>query len=127
MATKPAILERDIEAKLVREVKRRGGLSYKFTSPGRAGVPDRIVIVPDPYNTQVVFVELKTRNGSLQRNQINEINTLREKGANVRVVYGEDQMLDLVDELFPKCPGRRPKRSTERSNPNPTSVGEADE
>ncbi len=36
--------ERDIEKILTEEVKREGGRAYKWTSPGNAGVPDRIVI-----------------------------------------------------------------------------------
>ena len=39
--------ERDIEKILTEEVKREGGRAYKWTSPGNAGVPDRIVIFPN--------------------------------------------------------------------------------
>ena len=38
--------EKSIEAKLVAAVKARGGVCWKFTSPGTAGVPDRIVMMP---------------------------------------------------------------------------------
>ena len=36
-----------IEARLVRLVRSRGGLCFKFVSPGNPGVPDRIVITPE--------------------------------------------------------------------------------
>ena len=49
--------ESTIEARLAREVRKLGGLCYKFTSPGAPGVPDRIIILPGGL---VVFVELKT-------------------------------------------------------------------
>ena len=50
------MLERDIEAHLVEGVKRLGGVAYKFTSPGRRNVPDRLCVLP---GGRVVFVELK--------------------------------------------------------------------
>lgn len=37
--------EKEIEQKLVREVKRRGGICPKFVSPGANGMPDRIVFL----------------------------------------------------------------------------------
>ncbi|CQR74986.1 VRR-NUC domain protein [Sporomusa ovata DSM 2662] len=49
-------MERDIEKKLVAEVKKRGGLAVKLISPGMAGVPDRIVLLP---KSKMAFVELK--------------------------------------------------------------------
>ena len=38
--------EKSIEEKLVAAVKVQGGVCWKFTSPGTAGVPDRIVLMP---------------------------------------------------------------------------------
>ncbi|QNB48192.1 VRR-NUC domain-containing protein [Thermanaerosceptrum fracticalcis] len=48
--------ERDIEVYLRDQVKAAGGIAYKFISPGNAGVPDRMILLP---GGQVVFVELK--------------------------------------------------------------------
>ena len=42
-----AELERDAERLLRDEVKKLGGKSYKFVSPGNSGVPDRIVLLLD--------------------------------------------------------------------------------
>lgn len=50
------ILEKDVEAALVRRVKALGGLCEKFTSPGRRSVPDRIITLP---GGKIVFVECK--------------------------------------------------------------------
>ena len=50
------MLERTIEAALVRRVKELGGLCEKFVSPGRRSVPDRIVTLP---GGRIVFVEVK--------------------------------------------------------------------
>ena len=48
--------ERDIEAYLRDQVKALGGRAYKWVSPGNAGVPDRVVLLP---GGRVHFVELK--------------------------------------------------------------------
>lgn len=39
--------EKQIEQRLVKKVREAGGLALKFVSPGFAGVPDRIVFMPD--------------------------------------------------------------------------------
>lgn len=45
-----------IEKHLVAEVKKAGGVAYKFISPGHRSVPDRIVLLP---GGRIVFVECK--------------------------------------------------------------------
>lgn len=48
--------EKDIEKHLRDKVKSLGGRAYKFVSPGNAGVPDRLVLMP---GGRIAFVELK--------------------------------------------------------------------
>jgi len=48
--------ERKIETMLVKQVKAAGGMTLKLISPGMAGVPDRIVLLP---GGRILFVELK--------------------------------------------------------------------
>jgi len=48
--------EKVVEEYLRDQVKALGGKAYKFVSPGNAGVPDRLVLLP---GGKVVFVELK--------------------------------------------------------------------
>lgn len=50
------MLEKDIERYLVKRVKALGGLCLKWVSPGHAGVPDRIVLLP---MGRVAFLEIK--------------------------------------------------------------------
>ncbi|ECS0227396.1 VRR-NUC domain-containing protein, partial [Salmonella enterica] len=50
------VRENLIEKHLVTEVKKAGGIAYKFVSPGRRSVPDRIVLLP---GGRLVFVECK--------------------------------------------------------------------
>lgn len=90
--------ESTIEARLVREVKKRGGLCYKFTSPGNPGVPDRIVILP---GGTTVYVELKTEIGRLAKIQKWQIEELRKRGADVRVLKGMDQVMNFLEEVMP--------------------------
>ena len=48
--------EKEIEKKLISEVKKRGGVCPKFVSPGVDGMPDRLVLLP---GGRLAFVELK--------------------------------------------------------------------
>lgn len=90
--------ESQIEARLVRMVRERGGLCYKFVSPGNPGVPDRLIITPDG---RVVWVELKTQVGSLQKIQKWQIAEMRRRGADVRVLKGMEAAEAFVEEVMP--------------------------
>ena len=57
-----SMLEKQVEAYLIKRVKEAGGRAYKFTSPAHRGVADRIVCLP---NGQTWFVEVKTEGGRL--------------------------------------------------------------
>jgi len=49
--------EKQIEQYLIKQVREElGGIAYKFTSPGRRSVPDRLCVVP---NGGIFFVECK--------------------------------------------------------------------
>jgi len=90
--------ESQIEARLVRMVRERGGLCYKFVSPGNPGVPDRIIITP---NGRVFFVELKTKIGSLQKIQQWQIAEMKKRSADVRILKGWDAVRNFVEEVIP--------------------------
>lgn len=75
--------ESSIEQTLQREVKKRGGIMYKWVSPGRAGVPDRIAIFP---GGRIVFVEVKRPGGIVSPKQSAIIQKLRALGAKVWVI-----------------------------------------
>lgn len=91
--------ERDIEALLTRLVLRRGGLCYKWISPGNNGVPDRIVILP---NGRIIFVELKQPTGRLASVQWWQHRRLREHGCEVRTLWSPEQVQSFVKEVFGK-------------------------
>lgn len=85
--------EAEIEKILVCEVKKLGGIAYKWVSPGNDGVPDRIVVFPDQ---RPVFVELKTDKGRLTALQKVQIRRLEKLGQEVKIIYG----LDGLSQFF---------------------------
>lgn len=89
--------ESSIETKLVRMVRERGGLCFKFVSPGNPGVPDRIVITP---TGRTVYVELKTEVGRLAAIQKWQHEEMRKRGADVRTLKGLEQIKAFVEEVF---------------------------
>jgi hypothetical protein len=89
------MLESDIEKRLVREIRKIGGMAYKFVSPGNTGVPDRIVILPGV----ITFVELKTETGRLSTNQIRQIGKLRNLGVEVKVIHGIKELEEFLNEI----------------------------
>ena len=88
--------EKRIERRLVEGVKEAGGLCLKFVSPSRAGVPDRLIITP---SGKVVFVELKTSAGRLSKIQEHMINELKKRNADVRVLYGLQEVEEFLKEV----------------------------
>ena len=73
--------ESEVERHFKWAVARMGGKTYKFTSPGRKGVADRIACMPDGTTW---FVELKTKGGRLSQLQelfAQEVQTLNQRYA----------------------------------------------
>ena len=89
--------ESRIERWLGRKVESVGGIYYKFVSPGNAGVPDRLLILPDG---KVWFVEIKDEKGKLSQQQIRQQNRMRATGATVYTIYGMDGARKLADMVF---------------------------
>lgn len=76
-------LEKDIERKVCDYAKTLGMLCYKFTSPSRRSVPDRMFIT----KTGVVFfIEFKRAGQKPTAAQEVEIKKLRKQGVTVYVV-----------------------------------------
>ena len=68
------MLEKQIESKVCDYAKSRGLLVYKFTSPARAAVPDRLFILP---SGRVFFCEFKREGQKPTPAQEREHNRLR--------------------------------------------------
>jgi hypothetical protein len=81
--------ERKIEKAFKAEAKKRGYLPLKFTSPGRRGVPDQLVLGP---NARVFFVEVKAPGKETTSNQKREIARYDALG---HTVYVLDNLEDI--------------------------------
>lgn len=87
--------ELTIERELVQRVQGAGGQAYKFTSPGRVGVPDRIVLLP---GRAPEFVELKRKGERPRPTQVREHARMRAAGAVVHIIddaAGIDRLLEV--------------------------------
>ena len=91
-----AMLEKDIENWLNKQIEQMGGLAFKFVSPGNPGVPDRIYILP---NGKVWFVELKQQFGKVANIQKWQRERLIRLGCNYRLVKGMDDAKVYVGEM----------------------------
>ena len=86
--------EREVEAYLVREVKKVGGFTRKVQFIGHRGAPDRLVCIP--HDRIHFLVELKRpKGGILESHQVREHKRLQESGFRVYIAYTKEAV-DLV-------------------------------
>lgn len=90
------MLEKEIEKKLVTEVKKRGGMALKFNSESLSGIPDRIVLMP---NSKIAFIELKRRGAMPRPLQYKRIRDIRKLGFKCYVVDDEKRIGGVIDEI----------------------------
>ncbi|MBD8046772.1 MULTISPECIES: VRR-NUC domain-containing protein [Clostridium] len=87
------MLESSIENRLKKEIEKLGGKALKFVSPGIAGVPDRIVLLP--YG-KAIFVELKAPGKKLRPIQELRKKELEKLGFDYWVVDSYKEIEDLL-------------------------------
>ena len=90
------MLEKQIEAKVCEYAKTKGVLVYKFTSPARAAVPDRLFVRPDGV---IFFIEFKRGGQKPTAAQEREHHRLREHGVTVFVVDNVGDGEAMVDMM----------------------------
>ena len=88
--------EKQIEQKLVKAVKAKGGLAPKFVSPGFDGVPDRIVLLP---RGRIAFIELKAKGRKMRPLQVRRKRQLESLGFLVYCIDSPDQIGGILDEI----------------------------
>jgi hypothetical protein len=85
--------ENKVEARIQLHVKRLGGIHRKVVYQGRRGSPDQWCKLP---GYDWILIEAKAEDGVVSPQQADEINTLIDHGANVRIFWSVEQ----VDEFF---------------------------
>lgn len=68
------MLEKTLESKIAKYAKDKGCLCYKFSSPGKRAVPDRLIISPQG---RVLFLEIKAPGKTPTKLQEKELKKLR--------------------------------------------------
>ena len=85
-----------IERYLVKRCEENDFLCRKYVSPGRRGVPDRVVFA----RGHVVYIELKSATGVLSPLQKREITRMINHGADVRVYASKSEIDDFIEEAL---------------------------
>ncbi len=89
--------EKVIEQKLTKAVRQNGGVCWKFTSPGTAGVPDRIILMPKGH---IAFVEVKAPGEKPRPLQLSRHRLLRKLGFKVYVLDNIDDIEKIISEVM---------------------------
>lgn len=88
--------EKETEAKLVKAVRKLGGLAPKFVSPGLDGVPDRLILLP---GGKIAFIELKAENRKMRPLQVRRKRQLEALGFSVYCMDRPEQIGGILDEI----------------------------
>ena len=88
--------ESTIEKILVRAVRKSGGLAIKLVSPGWAGAPDRLILMP---GGRLTFVELKAPGQTLRPLQVKRKRQLEALGFSVYCIDQISQIGGVLDEV----------------------------
>lgn len=85
-----------VEFYLVQRAREIGWIPYKFVSPGRAGVTDRLLAGS---RGRIVWVEIKAPGEIPGKGQLREHDKLRALGHDVRVIDSKEGVDKLIEEL----------------------------
>ena len=85
-----------IEEKLTKAVNQNGGVCRKFTSPGTAGVPDRIILMPEG---RIAFVEVKAPGEKPRPLQLSRHRLLMRLGFKVYVLDALEDIEKIISEV----------------------------
>lgn len=88
--------EKELEKIFKDEVRRAGGMTYKFVSPGTTGVPDRLVVFPGGLTA---FVEVKAKGKKPRAEQEYQMGRLRGLGCRVFVLDDKEQISATIEQI----------------------------
>ncbi len=90
------MIEKQIENKLRAAVKKNSGIALKLVCPSFAGMPDRLILLPDGH---IGFAELKAPGKKPRPLQLSRHRLLRALGFAVYVIDDPEQIGGMIDEL----------------------------
>ena len=91
------MLEKQIESTVCDYARSRDVLAYKFTSPNRAAVPDRLFVLP---SGKMFFCEFKRTGAKPTEAQNREHQRLRQHNVNVFVIDNVAEGKLMVDVMM---------------------------
>jgi hypothetical protein len=94
--------EKTLEAKLRKEVEKRGGMALKLSSQMHRGLPDRLILMPGGW---ALFAEIKTTGKKPTKLQCRCHQQLIQLGFSVGVVDSTErlnEMLEVIDYMQSK-------------------------
>lgn len=97
MLEKDNPLEKVIEAKVNKYAESKGMIQYKFTSPQRRSVPDRLYVMKGGIT---FYIEFKRKGEKPTPGQEREIARLRAQGATVYVVDNIASGYWVIDQML---------------------------
>lgn len=86
--------ESDIEKRVCDHVRKLGGIAYKFTSPARRNVPDRLMVLPGGVS---FFMEFKAPGKTPTSGQHREMDRLENLGQSVYWTDNINEGIEMVD------------------------------
>ena len=89
--------EKTTEQALTKAVKSYGGIAVKLVSPGFAGMPDRLVLLP---GGRLGFVEVKAPDRKPRAIQEVRHKQLRQLGFKVYVLDSKEQIGGVIDDII---------------------------
>ena len=90
------MLEKEVEKKLVTAIQLMDGVAVKFVSPGFAGMPDRLVLLP---GGRMAFVEVKRPGEQPRPLQKARHRMLQRLGFKVYVLDSVEKIGGIIDEI----------------------------
>lgn len=89
--------ERALERRFKKAVEKQGGEALKLTSPGRIGMPDRLVLAP---GGRALFVELKAPGKKMRPLQLKRATELKSLGFSVYCIDSTTDIRRFITEVF---------------------------
>ena len=90
------VREKTIEKRLTDKINKMGGWALKFTSPGCAGLPDRLILMP---GGRLWFVEVKAPGEKPRPLQLFRMKQIRNLGFPARVVDSPESVDEFLREV----------------------------